>query len=336
MKSLRVLILFSLLLAACNLPASDNCTRPDVFCVGLVTAYGRVDDHGMNQSAWGGIQQALNEGLIDKAEAIETIDSRDQAKNIATFAEAGYDVIVTVSYALGEETRLAADHWPDTRFIGVDQPQTDPLPNLTGLTFPEDKGGFLAGVLAAEVTRTKKIAALCEVETIPEMWRTCEGFRAGVRYVSPDLTLRIIYHPNHNPDDWFNDPTWGEEQIPSLANFGADILFAAGGTTAIGALEAAAQNGMYVIGADEDLYYQIKYQDLVLGSAIKQVGPGVYGLIRLAVEGTLTSGEFRGEYALGPFHSLERLIQPTVRQRIGAIQQGLIDGSIKTGVSPEP
>lgn len=340
MKAIEKIIYLGMVLllatTACNLPTAKDCKQSDVFCVGLVTAYGKVDDHGMNQSAWEGVQKARTEGLIDQADVIETIDARDRAKNIATFAEAGYDLIVTVSFAMGDDTRLAADNWPAARFIGVDQPQAESRPNLTGLIFPEDRGGFLAGALAAEVTQTQKVAAICEVETIPEMWRYCEGFIAGVFYVNPDLRPRVIFHPDHNPDDWFNDPTWGADQAPSVANYGADVLFAAGGSTALGALESATALGIHVIGADEDMYYQVENADLVLSSAVKQAGPSVYELIRLAVEGKFPGGEFQGEYALGPFHSLERLVQPTVRERLAAIQRGLADGSIQTGVSPEP
>ena len=166
LKFLSALSVLAFLLAACNLPSAD-CARPEVFCVGLVTAYGKVDDHGLNQSAWEGVQQALSEGLIDRADFIETIDARDRAKNIHTFLDDGYDLIVTVGISMDEDTRLAADEWPDRRFIGVDQPQEEPRPNLAGLVFPEDQGGFLAGALAALTTQTGKVAALCEVESHP-------------------------------------------------------------------------------------------------------------------------------------------------------------------------
>jgi len=77
------------LLAACNIPIASDCARPDVFCVGLVTAYGKVDDHGMNQSTWEGVQQAQAAGLIQQADAIETIDARDRDKNVRTFLKDG-------------------------------------------------------------------------------------------------------------------------------------------------------------------------------------------------------------------------------------------------------
>jgi basic membrane protein A len=335
----RVIAFFlGLSLAACNLPSLSvtDCTRPEVFCVGLVTAYGKVDDHGLNQSAWEGVQQAQAEGLINRADFIETIDARDRAKNIQTFLDDGYDLIVTVGISMDEDTRLAADDWPDRRFIGVDQPQTESRPNLAALTFPEDQGGFLAGALAGLTTQTGKVAALCEVESLASMWRTCEGFRVGVRYADPELRARVIYKSEGGTGELFNDPAWGVEQALFVLEGGTDILFAAGGETARAALETAAARSVYVIGADEDMFYQLKAADYVLSSVVKQAGTGVYGLIRLAVEGQLPAGETRGAYALGSYHSLERQVPPTVRERLEQIRRGLTDGSIQTGVPAEP
>lgn len=336
MKSLRLLVFLSFILTACTLPTTDDCARSDVFCVGLVTAYGKVDDLGLNQSAWEGVSQAMADGFVDKADFIETIDARDRAKNILTFANADYDLIVTVGYAIGEDTRLASNDWPDTRFLGVDQPQIESRPNLTSVTFPEDQGGFLAGVIAASATKTNRVAAICEVQDIPEMWRACEGFRAGVNYMSPDVLPRVVFHPDHNPDDWFNDPDWGAEQALINARIGMDVLYAAGGNTALGALEAASAEGMYVIGAEEDMYYQVKESGQVIASVVKDAENIVYVLVAAAAQGQLTGGEFSGTYALAVNEALARLVPPSVQGRIEQIQSGLADGTISTGVSREP
>ena len=58
---------------------------------------------------------------VDKVEFIETGDAKDYGANIALFAEDGYDVIVTVGFAMGEATAEAAATYPDIDFIGVDQ-----------------------------------------------------------------------------------------------------------------------------------------------------------------------------------------------------------------------
>ena len=334
-RFLSILLIFSVLLAACNLSTTD-CARPEIFCVGLVTDYGKVDDHGLNQSAWEGVQQALEEGLIDQADFIETIDARDRAKNIRTFLNSGYDLIITVGYSIGEETRSAADEWADRLFIGVDQPQTESRPNLTTLVFPEDQGGFLMGALAALTTGTGKVAALCELESIPSMWRYCEGFRVGARFIDPDMRARVLYKSESATSELFNDPAWGKEQALFMLEGGVDIIFAAGGETARGALETAAARGIYVIGADEDMYHQLENMDQVISSAVKNAVAGVHALIRLAVTGQFPGGETRGEYIPGPYHSLERQVPPTIRERIEQIRISLADGSIQTGVPTEP
>lgn len=335
MKPFRILIIFAVLLSACSLPSND-CARADIFCVGLVTAFGKVDDHGLNQSAWEGVQQALKDGLIDQAEFIETIDSRDRYKNIATFADGGYDLIVTVGYAMGEDTRLAADEWADTTFLGVDQPQIESIPNLASITFPEDQGGYLAGALAALMSETKRIAAVCEEEAIPEMWRACEGFRAGVYAVSDDVLPRVVFHPEHNPDDWFNDPAWGVEQAGINARIGMDILFAAGGKTALGALDGAGAESIFVIGMDEDMTYQVKQPQTVIASVFKEARSIVHLLIVAASQGQLSGGEFSGVYGLAINPESAMRIPPEVIARIEQVRQGLTDGSIQTGVPREP
>src|SRR5687767_1803556 len=121
MKRLQVLVaaflLASALLPACSSAAAE-CSREDVFCVGLVTDIGKINDKSFNQSAWEGVQQAQRE-LGAQIQYIETADPRDYAKNISTFGNAGYDVIVTVGFSLGEATAVAAAAYPEVDFIEI-------------------------------------------------------------------------------------------------------------------------------------------------------------------------------------------------------------------------
>ena len=50
---------------------------------------------------------------------------KDYGKNIEQFAQDGYDVIVTVGFALGDATIDAAKKYPNIKFIGVDQFQAE-------------------------------------------------------------------------------------------------------------------------------------------------------------------------------------------------------------------
>ena len=222
--------------------------------VGLVTDVGRVNDRSFNQSAWEGVELAKsNLGLGDRdIKYIETQDAKDYADNLAQFIEAEYQVIVTVGFALGDATVKAAKENPDTLFIGVDQYQGEALPNLAGLIFHEDQSGFLAGVLAAGMTKSGTIAAVLGTDLIPPVVAFNEGYIAGAKSVNPKINVISTYHPGEISQA-FVDPEWGAATAKQAMDQGADVIFGAGGLTGNGALqEVASQKGVYCIGVDAD------------------------------------------------------------------------------------
>ncbi|MBI3737908.1 MAG: BMP family ABC transporter substrate-binding protein [Chloroflexi bacterium] len=325
-----LILLFVLTFSACA-PRPQDCARPDVFCVGLVTDFGSVNS-GINQEAWLGLQDAKADEKIDRADLIETIDARDRAKNIKTFAENGYDVIITVGASISDETVTAAQKYPHILFIGVEQPQNTKYPNLAGLVFHEDQSGFLAGALAALITKTNRIAGMCEEKFIDPMRRYCDGFQAGALYVKKDVKVTVVYR-NGSEEDLFNDVNWGQTTAQKLVHDGVDVLFAAGGGTADAALEAAANEGASVIGAETDNYARLAdVRPRLVTSAINDVRSGVQELMRLAREGQFPSGESMGQVNLAPFHEFEIRISSDVATRLEEIRTGLANGSIKTGI----
>src|ERR1044072_8601491 len=120
MKKLGILFILFLFLAtflpACT-PATADCSSQDMFCVGLVTDIGKVNDKSFNQSCWEGLQQARKE-LGTRVEYIETANTKDYAPNIATFGNERFDVIVPCGFNLGDATIAAAKTFPTIDFIG--------------------------------------------------------------------------------------------------------------------------------------------------------------------------------------------------------------------------
>ncbi|HEX8992867.1 MAG TPA: BMP family ABC transporter substrate-binding protein, partial [Anaerolineales bacterium] len=253
-RLLTLISLVTLLLSACVSQPQD-CSRPDVFCVGLVTDFGDIHS-GIAREAWLGLQDAKDAHLVDRIDVIETVEGRDRAANIKAFADQGYDVIVTVGASIGKDTTAAATKYPELHFIGIEQPQKVPQPNLAGLVFDEDRSGFLAGALAAFMTQTGHVAAVCEPKYIDAMRRYCDGFEAGAHYVGPHVQATVTYREG-SPHDLFNAPDWGSQAASQQIHDGADVLFAAGGKTAEGALQTAAAEGAYVIGSETDRYLDL-------------------------------------------------------------------------------
>jgi basic membrane protein A len=336
---LSVLVLASMLLAACGggttTSGKPDCSKDDVFCVGLVTDVGKIDDKSFNQSTWEGVQQA-GKDLGATVQYIETTDSKDYAKNIATFADAKYDVIVTVGFALGESTIAAAKQYTGIKFIGVDQSQSEKIPNLVGLVFPEDQAGYLVGALAAQMTKTNKLGAVLGTDAVPAVWRFGEGFRAGALAINPDVELNVVYHNDVGFDKTFSDPEWGKTTALSMIDKGVDIIFGAGGKTGNGALLGAAEKGVYCIGVDTDQYYTVpEAQKYLLSSAMKLLTPGTFDLIKMAKEGTFPAGgDYMGKAGYAPFHDLDSVVPAEVKTKMEELAKGLADGTIATNVAP--
>lgn len=351
-----LLLVFTLLLSACTAPvAAPAAPAPAssggeaapapaaAIKIGLVTDVGRVNDRSFNQSAWDGVVQAgtalgLTEG--EGFKYIETQDSKDYADNIQQFVDAGFNVIVTVGFALGEATIKAAQENPDIYFIGVDQFQVEALPNLTGLVFHEDQSGFLAGALAAMLNKTGTIAAVLGTDLVPPVVAFGQGYELGAKYINPEITVLTTYHPGEISQA-FVDPEWGAATAKQALDQNADVIFGAGGSTGNGALqEVAAAPGagtdVFCIGVDTDQWETLPAaHPCLVSSAMKLITPSVVELINTyAADGTMTSGNYFGGAGLAPFHDFEDKIPQEVKDKLAEIAAGLADGSLTTGYQP--
>ncbi len=342
---ITAVLVMTILMPACLPTAAPDCTDADVFCVGLVTDGGNIRDRGYNQYTWEGILQARTGRIADWVEYIETTDIRDYAKNIAEFASAGYDVIVTVSSAMSEATLTAANTYPEIFFIGVDQYQEwasdeDPdndVPNLIGITFPEDQAGFLMGALAAMMTTTGQVGAVCSSEFYPPVWRYCEGFREGVLYFDPNISVEIAYN-DAQISDAFNDPVWGAETAGSMVDRGIDIIFGVGGETGSSAIVTAVQRGAYGLGADFDQYtLLVEASPHLLSSGMKLIAPAIVTLLEKAKvprkdSQALSIGNFIGQVGYASFHDLDGNVPEEIKRQFEEIYASLLSNELEIDI----
>jgi len=308
--------------------------------LGLVTDIGRVNDGTFNQFAHEGALKASEEfGLAYRY--IETQNQADYANNLRTLIDEGFNVIVTVGFLIADATYEYAQQHPDVIFIGIDQSFTGDraLPNLVGLQFREDEGGFLAGALAGMMTKTNVVGVVAGMD-IPPVKRFRNAFDNAVAYVNPDATSLGTYIPS------FTDPATGASTANQFIGEGADVIMGAGGPTGSGAIRAAAEQGVYVIGVDQDEFFTTfgggttPGADRLLTSAIKRVDVGVYEMVKDVVD-----GDFQGNrdfilnvandgIGYAPFHGTEDEIPAAAKARLESIRQMLADGSLTTGVDP--
>jgi basic membrane lipoprotein Med (substrate-binding protein (PBP1-ABC) superfamily) len=342
-KSILLLVLLSaiaLVLSACGgatPEATEAAAEGGITSVCLVTDVGRVNDGTFNQYAYEGMMRAVEEFGLEST-FIETQAQTDYATNINTCINDGYDAIVTVGFLIADATLAAAEANPDVYFIGVDQFFEAPPENLVGIQYREDQAGFMAGALAALMSQSGTVAGVYGID-IPPVVKFRNGFEQGARYINPDINVLGTYI------DSFTAPDRGASAAEQFIGEGADVIFGAGGPTGSGGIKRAAEEGVWVIGVDQDEYYttfgsgSTPGAEYLISSAMKRVDLGVYNMIKALVEGEGWAGgglyilEIANDgIALAPPHDAP--VPQEVLDRLEEIRAGLEDGSIETGVDP--
>jgi basic membrane protein A len=343
-KKLSILVvavlIISMLLTACSSGGGKK-------KIGLVTDIGGVNDKSFNQSAWAGVQKAATEYGWE-AKYIESKQPTDYEKNIDQFATEKYDVIVTVGFMMGDATAVKAKQYPKIKFAIIDNsyfPTKDSvacgdtakdcyddggLKNVASLMFQEDQVGFLAGVLAAGMSKTGTVCSVAGME-IPPVQRFIIGYENGAKWMKASTNVLNVYIPS------FIDPAKGKETGLSMIGQGCDVIFGCGGNTGNGGLLAAKENGLMAIGVDVDQYgTYAEVKDALLSSAAKNVDVAVYEFLKTVKEGKFKAGAVtanlkNGGVGLAPFHDWDGKVPAEVKAKIEEATKGLKDGSIATG-----
>ena len=106
--------------------------------------------------------------------------------------------------------------------------------------------------------------------------------------------------------------------------------------TGNGAIYAATERKVLSIGVDADQYFTIgdQYKGSLVSSAMKLLTPGVFGIIQDVHNGTFKGGNNTGTVGVAPYHDQAAAVSADVQAKIDAATKGILDGSIKTCVSP--
>jgi basic membrane protein A len=320
--------------------------------VGVVTDVGQLEDKSFNQSSNEGAKAAAEEsgGTHD---VIVTQAISDYAGNIQTLIDADFDVIVTVGFLIGTDTAKAAKANPGTKFVGVDQGvcvdangDPDPtfacagdaatlLPNYQGIVFAEAQPGYLAGIVAASISKSGTIAAVggTNVPAVVNYWR---GYENGAKSVKSDI--KVLYQETDpNPAVGFNDPAKGKTIAGTFISGGADVIFQIAGLTGQGALEAVcAADGVWGIGVDVDQAVSLpNLSKCIVTSAEKKLVDTVKAVVLSVASDTFKAGTVAYNAASDPpaiglsgYHDNAALITPEIQAKIDAAIDGFVDGSL--------
>jgi basic membrane protein A len=200
----------------------------------------------------------------------ESKRAEDYNTNLTSFVKSGVDLTWGIGFLMADDIKKVAQANPDKNLGIIDSNLNGDIPkNVAAVTFKEEEGSFLMGVLAGKMTKTNKIGFIGGVKfALIEKFEY--GFKAGVKAVNPNATVTAVYA------DAFDKPDKGKLLAANLYQQGADIIFHASGATGDGVFKEAAERGAghWVIGVDRDQYSLAPKN--TLSSMVKRVDNAVY------------------------------------------------------------
>ncbi len=288
----------------------------------MVTDIGGLGDKSFNDSAYAGLKEAESRLGAD-VQVLQSKSAADYQPNLSMLANAGADEIIAIGFLLNKDLTSIASSYPNSHFAIVDAVVDQP--NVASVTFREQEGSFLAGALAALVSKTKTIAFLGGMD-IPLLRKFEAGFTAGAHQIDPNVKVLVKYVGS------FDDLPAGKELAGVLFNDRADIVFAAAGKAGLGAIdEVRSRDHAYVIGVDAN-------QDglapgKILTSMIKHVDVAVYRIAQGAVErkwpaGSVELGLKDGAISLTDMRYTKAAVGAANLAKIEALRKAIVDGKI--------
>ncbi|MDO4754564.1 MAG: BMP family ABC transporter substrate-binding protein [Bacillota bacterium] len=298
--------------------------------MGMVADVGGIKDQSFNQSAWEGLQKAGAEFQMDIS-YVEAKKESDYQKNIQSLIDSDQDLIWGIGFKMQEDIRQAAIDNPNRSFALIDHDYgEDSVDNLLGVVFKAEEASYLMGVIAAKMTKTKKVGFVGGMD-VPAIHRFLFGFLKGIEDTDCAVELRIDY------TDAFDSPEKGKESAHKLYREGVDLIFHAAGDTGNGVIEAAKESDKMVIGVDKDQYALAP--DHVISSAVKRIDLAMYEVAKELGQGNFEGGRTLilglKESGVDIAQSTSKHVPADVLQYVQERRQQIIDGEIKVPASEE-
>jgi basic membrane protein A len=321
-------LVLALFLSACGTAKPAATAAPaKPFRVAVILPSAK-NDLAFSQSMYDALNAIQKEMGADKFEFVYSENMfvvDDAAAAIRDYASKGYDLVIAHGSQYGSSLQEIAPDFPKTSFAWGTTVDTFGQPNIFAYESAADEGGYVNGVLAATLSKSKIIGVVSPIET-GDAKLYVEGFKQGVAATDPNVKVNVNYIGS------FSDTALAAEAATTHISNGADVLT---GTAqmVVGAIGKAKENNVLWFASDANqtslapsiiVDSQVYHWEVVLRQMISLIQKGTLGGQSFAVN--LKNGgevmEFNPDFKLPA--DAKALADKTI--------QGIIDGSIKITV----
>lgn len=327
----RLALSISLVAAVAAAYASPRHVTAATPVVTFVTDVGGLNDNGFNHLGYIGTTTGAAKAHW-AYKVIETTSPSDYTKNL-TIAAQQSQMVVAVGFSFGDALLAVSQKFPQVKFVIIDYDYgylKKPLKNVLGNDFTPNESSYLAGIVAAGVSKTHTIGFIGGLN-VPLIQAFLAGYQAGARSYDPKVKVLVAYTGS------FVDQSKGKVAASQEINAGADVIYPAAGASGLGSLAAADQRGVYSIGVDTDQNFLHPHS--VITSVLKHVEVAIAGAIEQAAAGKFKAGTNlwnlkNNGVGVAPYHGLVSKVPARVLAAVAKARQEIVSGMIVVPTVP--
>ncbi len=288
---------------------------------------GSHTDLSWNNAAVDGLTQ-VGKDLGVQVDYQDFVLPADAESVMRLYADKGYNLILAHSFDYGDAVNKTARDFPNVMFGWATGYTNFGLKNVATYDWPSHQGGYLAGYIAAGMTKSGIIACIGGFP-VPDVNRGMWGFVYGAQAYNPKIKVLVDY-----VQAW-DDPDKAKEHTLALLNQGADVIYNGGDGISKGTIEAAnewktAGKYVYIIGG---IYDQSSLApDITLTSVVFHPEANIKRMVQDAQAGMLQPSYLmdmtNGGIVLASYHGLESAIPQQVRDSVASMQADIISGKL--------
>ena len=196
-------------------------------------------DAAFSQSMWSALLSVQKELGGESAIVLKYTENMynvpDAAAAIRDYASQGFDIVIAHGSQYGSSVKEIAPDFPKTVFAWGTDVDTFGLPNVYAYTAAAEQGGFVNGVLAAKLTKSKKVGVTGPIE-VGDAKTYIDGFAQGLASVDKSIAVSKTWTGS------FSDNALMAAAAKTHIASGADILTGSS-QSVVGSIGAAKDSG---------------------------------------------------------------------------------------------
>ena len=148
-------------------------------------------DRSFNDVTLSGLDRAVQDFGIEYKD-VTPKENAQFANTLTYFASNGYDLIIAISFGYTDDIVKVSAQYPDSKFIAIDCAYDEVPSNVLSVVFNEQESAYLAGVIAAMMSKTGSIGFVGGMDA-PLINKFEGGYIAGALATKPDIDLQVAY-----------------------------------------------------------------------------------------------------------------------------------------------